>query len=226
MHSSTFAQDFFEKAVEQSQRTEDPIIETDGANQPFEKIAMRMESNQGTDLVGIQSTDNVLVGSSGNDFLYGTSGADTIYGLERRDFISGGGGADVIIGGGGNDILNGGGGNDTFCFAFQHEADIIQDFRQILGNRDVIALGGGIDGYVVTVEWNGIRIATIDWDYPADYVQGSITLTGVSATQWRSWGGLISGSDNDYVFGPDSVGPSGKPANPMIVFSSSDFLFV
>lgn len=135
----------------------------------------------------------VINGSGNNDFLFGTRNADTIDGGARRDYIFAGGGNDLIIGGLGNDILNGGPGNDRFFFGRQHEADIIEDF----GPNDIIDLGEGIDHYFVTEVWNGVRIATVDWDYTADLVQGSIVLNGVTRDEWESWGGAF-GSPNGY----------------------------
>ena len=35
---------------------------------------------------------------------------------------------------------------------------------------------------------SGVRIATVDWDYKADLVQGSIVLQGVTVEEWKSWG--------------------------------------
>lgn len=126
-----------------------------------------------------------IIGTSSNDILFGTRNADYIDGGDRRDYISAGGGNDYIIGNLGNDILNGGKGYDTFFFGHLHDADTIEDFTK----GDFIALGGGIDHYFITEESNGIRIATVDWQYEADLVQGSIVLYGVTGAQWRSWGG-------------------------------------
>jgi Ca2+-binding RTX toxin-like protein len=135
----------------------------------------------------------VITGRKRNDILAGTRNADTIRGEDRRDYIAAGGGNDFIDGGLGNDILNGGSGNDTFFFGRLHDADIITDF----GPDDTLELGGGIDHYFVTEVWNGIRIATVDWDYTADIVQGSIVLNGVTRAEWESWGGSF-GNPNGY----------------------------
>jgi Ca2+-binding RTX toxin-like protein len=154
---------------------------------------------------------DTISGTRDNDFLYGRSGNDTISGGDRRDYISGGSGNDLIKGDLGNDILTGDGGNDRFFFGRLHDADVIQDFRRSLGNDDLIVLGDGIDSYVITVEWSGIRIATIDQQWTADPVQGSIVLSGVSEQQWKAWGGRT---------GYYAYTPSFNP-NPMIVFEDS-----
>jgi hypothetical protein len=134
-----------------------------------------------------------IAGGSNNDFLVGTSNADIIDGGARRDYINGGGGDDIIIGGLGNDLINGGGGNDTLFFGSYHDADTVFNFSRSANNTDTIVLGEGIDAYLVTAEWNGIRIATVDSDIPIenDPVYGSILLSGVSASQWQSWQGQL-----------------------------------
>jgi Ca2+-binding RTX toxin-like protein len=143
----------------------------------------------------------VMNGSGGNDFLFGTSSTDTIDGGARRDYISAGGGRDLITGGLGNDILNGGSGGDTFRFGFQHDADVIEDF----GRYDVVDLTDGIERYFVTEVWNGIRIATVDAEYTADPVQGSIVLHGVTRAEWQSWGGAF-GNPGGYAVSSLSSG--------------------
>ena len=125
------------------------------------------------------------MGSPGNDIIYGNNSAEWFDGEERRDYINGAGGNDTIVGGLGNDILVGGSGSDTFLFGHLHDADRIQDF----GPNDTVVLDDGIDHYFITEVWNGIRIATVDFDYTADRVQGSIVLVGVTAAEWVSWGG-------------------------------------
>jgi Ca2+-binding RTX toxin-like protein len=135
----------------------------------------------------------VIAGSSGNDFLIGTYNADIIDGRASRDYINGAGGDDTLIGGLGNDLLDGGGGNDTFFFGAYHDADNVYNFSRSAGNMDVIYLGDGIDAYLVSQEWNGIRIATVDRDIALanDPVYGAIVLNGVSTAQWVSWGGQL-----------------------------------
>jgi hypothetical protein len=139
--------------------------------------------------------------SNTNDIINGTSSADKIDGKGSRDTIKAGGGNDVIIGGLGNDLLWGEGGSDTFEFGRLHDADVIYDF----GPKDKILLSGGIDHYFVTEVWNGVRIATVDWDYTADLVQGSIVLHGVTKAEWLSWGGAF-GNPNGYSVSSDSSG--------------------
>jgi Ca2+-binding RTX toxin-like protein len=134
--------------------------------------------------------DDTIIGTVSNDLLYGLAGRDFIYGGDRRDYISGGDGNDRIVGELGNDILNGGIGYDRFVIGHLHDADIIEDF----GPNDTIDLTQGIDHYFVTKVSSGVRIATVDWDYEADLVQGSIVLNGVTVEEWKSWGGAFGNS--------------------------------
>jgi hypothetical protein len=55
--------------------------------------------------------------------------------------------------------------------------------------NDTIDLGEGIDSYFVSQEevTDWVRIATVDFDYTADLVQGSIVLAGVTLDEWTSW---------------------------------------
>jgi hypothetical protein len=153
----------------------------------------------------------MIRGNLGNDILIGTSNADTIDGGDRRDYVNGGDGNDIIIGGLGNDLLDGARGNDTFFFGSYHDADNVYNFSRSAGNMDVIDLGDGIDAYLVTEAWNGIRIATVNRAVPLenDPVYGSIVLNGVSAAQWQSWGGQLgwftveSNPNPMIMFGPD-----------------------
>jgi Ca2+-binding RTX toxin-like protein len=59
------------------------------------------------------SFDNVLTGTTGNDFIRGTALSDHIIGLEGDDQLWGNNGDDTLEGGAGNDTLVGGHGFDT-----------------------------------------------------------------------------------------------------------------
>jgi large repetitive protein len=72
-----------------------------------------LSSNKGTAIIGGDSTDNTVNGTSGNDIIYGYAGNDTLNGGAGNDILRGGAGNDTLNGGDGNDILIGGKGNDT-----------------------------------------------------------------------------------------------------------------
>ena len=147
-------------------------------------------------------------GTRDNDFLFGLGGNDSLYGGARRDYLSGGYGNDLLVGELGNDILNGGWGNDRFYFGRLHDADVIQDFNRASGDKDSIILANGIDSYVASVQWNGIRIATIDREWTRDQVQGSIVFSGVTEQEWRAWGGSIGYYDVAYKTNYPKLNPS------------------
>ena len=97
-------------------------------------------------LYGYGSTDDSLVGTSGNDSMYGFSGNDlivggdgndTIYGMQGHDALYGGAGDDTIYGGTGNDSLFGGAGDDNL---YGGEGDDELHFSSGEGND--IAYGG------------------------------------------------------------------------------------
>ena len=62
---------------------------------------------------GGNDSDDVLVGTIGNDGLFGLGGNDTILGLAGDDVVDGGEGDDNLHGGEGNDDIRGGTGNDV-----------------------------------------------------------------------------------------------------------------
>ena len=81
---------------------------------------------------------------SGFENIVGSSHGDTLTGDSADNRIEGGDGDDTIFASGGVDTVTGGLGDDTFTFALVSlsppgaAADVIQDFSQAAGNRDVI----------------------------------------------------------------------------------------
>lgn len=85
-----------------------------------------------------------------NDRVIGSDFANWLGGNQGNDTLSGGLGDDTLSGDLGVDTLTGGGGNDTFMFWALPDAgaDTILDFRNIVGNNDVLEIsvfgfGGG-----------------------------------------------------------------------------------
>ena len=139
-------------------------------------------------LVVLQSADNVVSGTSGNDNLSGTSGNDSISGLGGNDTISGlggndtlsglggndtlsgGNGNDLLVGGNGFDTLTGGGGADRFWFSTQQGEDTITDFSSAEGDKIVLdgnAFGvSAVDGNnfeVIGQAYDGSNGSSTDW---------------------------------------------------------------
>ncbi|MBC7476790.1 MAG: hypothetical protein H7317_01675, partial [Pseudorhodobacter sp.] len=87
-------------------------------------------------------------GSGGDDGLNGLGGNDCLLGRDGADYLSGGSGSDTLTGGTQGDSLHGdtlrgGAGNDHFVFVTEldspsYSGDVIEDFSQIDGNRDLI----------------------------------------------------------------------------------------
>jgi Ca2+-binding RTX toxin-like protein len=84
--------------------------------------AVRIEGEEGDDLLWASAGDDTLLGGLGRDELYGAAGADYLAGGAGDDSLDGAYGADVLQGGEGNDtlfdssggaLLDGGAGNDA-----------------------------------------------------------------------------------------------------------------
>jgi hypothetical protein len=61
---------------------------------------------------GVDSTGDILQGTTGEDLIDGGTGNDVLNGGDGDDELSGGGGGDTLNGQGDDDVLNGGDGND------------------------------------------------------------------------------------------------------------------
>ncbi|GAA6200996.1 S8 family serine peptidase [Aquicoccus sp. SU-CL01552] len=85
-------------------------------------------SGDGSDWLGGNATDNILIGNRGDDRLSGRRGDDDLFGGEGDDVVRGGRGRDVIVGGEGDDTLWGGRGRDVFVFETGAGTDVIRDF--------------------------------------------------------------------------------------------------
>lgn len=79
---------------------------------------LTVDGTEGSDMLGGEPTDDLLMGFGGNDDLHGGLGDDTLLGGDGTDWIYGDGdygqgGNDSIEGGAGDDSLAGQGGDDT-----------------------------------------------------------------------------------------------------------------
>ena len=72
--------------------------------------------NQGNDLLLGNDGNDLLSGGNGNDALFGGTGDDRLSGGNGNDFITGDAGNDVLIGDSGVDQLTGGAGADQFVY--------------------------------------------------------------------------------------------------------------
>ena len=110
--------------------------------------AVRIEGEDGDDLLWASAGNDALLGGAGRDELYGGAGADHLAGGAGDDSLDGAYGADVLQGGDGNDtlldssggaVLDGGSGNDALTGSAGAEL-----FAGGRGN-DSLRPGGGTD---------------------------------------------------------------------------------
>jgi cysteine-rich repeat protein len=67
----------------------------------------------GDDTINAGGGNDLVCGDAGNDTIYGEGQDDDLWGDDGNDVLDGGGGADILRGRAGNDELRGGGGADT-----------------------------------------------------------------------------------------------------------------
>jgi Ca2+-binding RTX toxin-like protein len=124
--------------------------------------AVRIEGEDGDDLLWASAGDDTLLGGSGRDELYGGAGADHLLGGAGDDSLAGAYGADVLQGGDGNDtlldtsggaLLDGSAGNDVLTGGSGPEL-----FTGGRGN-DSLRPGGGTDVVLVNRGDGADRIA-------------------------------------------------------------------
>ncbi|NJR40508.1 MAG: S8 family serine peptidase, partial [Leptolyngbyaceae cyanobacterium CSU_1_4] len=111
----------------------------------LQSTAIASRNLQGTATTGIgfiqadaavlQSADELIIGTLGNDILRGTGAADNLMGLAGNDQLTGAGGFDWATGGAGQDILHGNAGNDYLLGNGGSD--------QVLGGRGDDTLRGG-----------------------------------------------------------------------------------
>lgn len=82
--------------------------------------------------------DDSINGTAKADTLHGGLGDDNLQGWAGNDRLFGAEGDDLLNGGSGNDYLIGGIGNDTFVFGAKSGHDIIVDFNNDIGYKDVL----------------------------------------------------------------------------------------
>lgn len=96
-----------------------------------------LQGTDGNDYIVGSDFNDVLIGVFGDDILDGQGGDDLLIGGDGNDTLFGGDGNDVLIGGAGNDTLTGGNGEDVFKWEVndhgapgQPDMDVITDFNQ------------------------------------------------------------------------------------------------
>lgn len=123
-------------------------------------------------IAGFDGTD-ILRGFRGKDSIFGGHGDDVLKGGRSRDQLFGSEGKDVIAGGRGRDTLTGGDDEDIFYFGQNHGSDRITDFT---AGEDIIHLnftGASFESLVINAHRAGTLI---------DTGRGTIMLLGVDET--------------------------------------------
>lgn len=83
-----------------------------GAAANYDSVSVRVNGDDGNDVIWSGGGNDVLYGGSGNDWIDGGAGRDTINGDSGNNTLSGNAGDDVVYGGDNTDTIYGGDGND------------------------------------------------------------------------------------------------------------------
>lgn len=154
----------------------------------------------GDDVVGSQTTNDLIDGGDGNDFIYGdylttATSPDWLEGGAGNDTLIGGPGDDLILGGSGNDDLEGGAGADVIRGATGMDALFGDDGNDVL-------LGGA--GYDYLEGGNGDDTLFLEGDYGGRFDYGDrVGGAGADVFKVTANGGGSPGitlSDNVYAY--------------------------
>ena len=113
--------------------------------------AIRGSLIQGDGVFCTGSGDDVVYGTSRNEWLISDDGDDLLFGGGGDDRLWAGPGADILDGGEGNDQLLGETGNDTYLFRRGSGQDTIIDTDATPGNVDTIWLGSNLTPEDITL---------------------------------------------------------------------------
>jgi Ca2+-binding RTX toxin-like protein len=102
---------------------------------------IKIEGDQGSNLINGGGGDEEIRGRRGNDTLNGADGDDRLRGDKGDDVLSGGDGRDRLRGDAGNDTLTGGADDDRFQFKLQGGNDVVTDFQNGADRLDVTDFG-------------------------------------------------------------------------------------
>jgi Ca2+-binding RTX toxin-like protein len=135
------------------------------------------ETSPGSNVLEVDTSAGLRVGTLGADALSGDGDANFLYGNAGADRLDGSAGNDLIEGGTGNDVLRGGTGADVFLFDLAEDGtgrDRIVDF----GATDVIVTTEALfdsnrDG---RIGFGGNRV--LDFIASDGDVQGQVSITG------------------------------------------------
>ncbi len=143
------------------------------------------DGGEGNDSITGTSSDDVILGGSGNDTLNGGDGNDYVRGITGDDVIDGGAGVDAVNGNEGNDTVSGGAGNDYVRGGQGNDALFGNDGIDILTGdlgTDQLTGGAGADIFVLRADDTFTDAAAADMILDFSTTDGDrIGLAGISA---------------------------------------------
>jgi Ca2+-binding RTX toxin-like protein len=205
----------------------DGIIEliNQGNDQVFASVSYTLPENvEALTLTGTNpvngtgnSSDNVIVGSTADNYLYGGDGNDQINGLAGKDYLYGQAGNDVLNGGDdddwlvgdlGDDILNGGAGNDRVLGGAGNDTLAGEQGRNRLtggADADQFVLNALDKNFDIITDFNaaqGDRIAVLTQGLGGKLKQGKLPATRftLGSTADHEKAGLIYNSASGRLF--------------------------
>ena len=174
----------------------------DNALLPNTSGDLAMYALGGDDVLGSQTTNDLIDGGDGNDTLWGDyPGYSPVPG---SDWLEGGAGNDVLNGGAGNDRLVGGSGNDQLLGEDGNDA--------LLGNTGVDYLFGGAGDDLITLDGDIGTVAGTVFNYYGTREGGAgadvfkVLSTGGGSSGFSASGTQFSASNLIADFDPNQVG--------------------
>jgi Ca2+-binding RTX toxin-like protein len=149
------------------------------------------------------ASDNILVGTDGNDRMDGRGGDDSLDGLGGNDTLLGGDGKDQLDGGDGNDTLDGGAGKDTMEGGNGDDTFYYSDFFDHLHGGD------GFDTISFEKTGHGITLTNASWNSAGGDVTGCEQIIGSKYADYIDQTGgppdsgvvIHGGGGDDYITG-------------------------
>jgi Ca2+-binding RTX toxin-like protein len=143
------------------------------------------------------ASDNILVGTDGNDRMDARGGDDSLDGLGGNDTLLGGDGRDQLNGGDGNDILDGGAGKDTMEGGNGDDTFYYSDFF------DHIHGGDGFDTISFAKTAQGITLTNASWNSTGGDVTSVEQVIGSKYADYIDQTGdavlIHGGGGDDYI---------------------------